>query len=616
LPSDDPRIVTLFCIWNVLGCSIISALPPVRFLLHNTFESAHRLSGWSLLALLALHISFAYWKAEASARAVFNSAAFWIVGFMLFLAVFPWARQEYTTVSIDVPLAVVDEKAEAELAKRGRTRRATTSPPHRPDLKPGLGMIMTLKDAQFGSFLGLGTAQPGTGTRFSSDNWEFHSFISVSAAPGIRQIQAMFEEYMHAHAKAEVAALRTEVEEIKKQIAEAEAETPVATTEAADSESSSQLQEQLAASSAALARSEQALSHTCTGAEFLAKHRLGEVYHNLIARAGDWTGRLMDEAVRNGVLLHDFYGPRIRYERQLHARRYKAPGFGLTASLYDRVLVVATGGGIAGALPYAFRHLNANKLRERRKKEWDYLQQQQQKQQQQTAAAGAAQDVLHQRQASYWNHSAGTVQQNVRDLKQYLSQEKPKAGSKAASKDQSGGQQSSSVEMQQQSSSSTSVDHSASASASVAASSSSSSSSSSSFAISSRPSSLAGGSVPGFDPPNFVPEDPLSSACVLDPGAANIGYVHVLWVCRSPAQNYREMYEALAALPPGQFTLIDTAEINSALVFKFLPQLCVSLAQARECDAVCIVSGPQLSNAVVNEARRNFIPAYQASFDS
>lgn len=69
----------------------------------------------------------------------------------------------------------------------------------------------------------------------------------------------------------------------------------------------------------------------------------------IIATAGDWTKSIIDRVYQGNV------------PKQIWVRRVKPPGFMFSINAYSRVLVIATGAGIAPVLPYVAK--NGDKLR-------------------------------------------------------------------------------------------------------------------------------------------------------------------------------------------------------------------------------------------------------------
>ena len=519
--QSDGLNVTLFLAWAMLCCSILSALPPVRFFAHNLFETVHRLSSWSLLLLLTVHISLMYHKRADTLRAVdvFNSSPVWLVLALLFLAAWPWARQQRVTVTIDVPLIATapEEKGKGG----GGAHRGALSPPGHEHLQPGIGMIMTVPDAQAGWW---GQAAAGTGNRYSLNCWEFHSFIAVAPHPGLREVQAQYEQFMHEKAADRLQMAQRRLQELR-------------------GEGEQRAVSDMAAAEEEVQSASHALACTSTGEAFIADSERRHTFQHLIAVAGDWTGGLVNEAVLRGVMLQDYFGSRIRYRRQVYARRYKAPGYGWTIEACKRAIVVATGGGAAGALPYMFRHLNTAQLRQRRRE-----------------AVGSG---YHKQANSIASQSSEELASTVKSIGAVL---QSNAGATPAAV--------SALKL-------------------------------------SRRAGITGVVAEARD------QNVADLSNLLDTESTpSTVWLHLIWVCRSPHLNYREMYDALVSLPPSMYTIIDTTHIKSAAVAKFLPALALSAHYHYHTEAISVVSGPQICQAICKEARKQWIPAYQPTFDS
>lgn len=137
-------VIDLIC--GLLGVAIFSALPPVRYFIHNWFEIGHRFSGWSALAMLWVAV-FLYYSFELEVivaadgqsfttkqnydhldvHTMFVNPEIYIVMICTFFVIFPWLETHRVPVTATFPspsVAVLTFKGFVPAGRFGRLSRS------------------------------------------------------------------------------------------------------------------------------------------------------------------------------------------------------------------------------------------------------------------------------------------------------------------------------------------------------------------------------------------------------------------------------------------------------------------------------------------------------------
>lgn len=143
-----PKLLALIVdlIVGLLGIAIFSALPPVRYFVHNWFEIGHRFAGWSALGLLWLAVFLSYsFELEVimaqdnmsfttkqnyrhlRVHEMFVNPEIYIVMICTFVVIFPWLEMQKVAVVATFPsprVAILTFKGFVPAGRFGRLSRS------------------------------------------------------------------------------------------------------------------------------------------------------------------------------------------------------------------------------------------------------------------------------------------------------------------------------------------------------------------------------------------------------------------------------------------------------------------------------------------------------------